>query len=213
MEASKRPRISGDNISQLSHTKDSCSSRQGFMELLNSHLRERLPSDRDANRPVFIKDDTLYEHPLLTVNYTSYNVQREHDTIHLKYGSEGILVHSPTAPGPEPWLYARVVAIYHVFICTEADPMAKRVELLWVRWMQREVSHLKGPNISKNYARVAYVPQSDTPGEAFGFVDPSHIIRGCHLLPIYALGRTRDRLGTSMFRHEKGDWRAFYANR
>jgi len=79
--------------------------------------------------------------------------------------------------------------------------------------MQQETSHLGGPNISKNYARVSFVPQSGIPGEAFGFVDPSHVIRGCHLLPIYDLGQTHDRLGASMFRDEKGDWRAFYANR
>ena len=183
------------------------------MDLLNSHLRDRLFGDQDTDGPVFIKDDTLYEHPLFSIKYTSYDLQREQDTVHLKYGSEGITVHSPTTPGSEPWLYARVVAVYHALVYTEADPMAKRIELLWVRWMQREASHLSGPNISRNYTRVSFVPQFGIPGEAFGFVDPSHVIRGCHLLPIYDLGRTRDRLGASMFRDEKGDWRAFYANR
>jgi len=196
-----------------SHMRDLCPSRQGFVDLLNGHLRDRLSDDQDADQPVFIKDDTLYEHPLFTINYTSYDLRRDHDAVHLKYGSEGILVYSPTTPGPEPWLYARVVAIYHVLVYTRADPVAKRIELLWVRWMQREASHLQGPNISKNYTRVSFVPQSGIPGEAFGFVDPSHVIRGCHLLPIYALDRTRDLLSASMFRHEKGDWRAFYANR
>ena len=98
------------------------------MDLLNGHLRDRLFNDQDTNGPVFIKDDTLYEHPLFNIKYTSYHLQQEQDTIHLKYGSEGIMVHSPTTPGPEPWLYACVVAVYHVLVYTEADPMAKRVD-------------------------------------------------------------------------------------
>lgn len=103
------------------------------MELLNSHICDQLPDNQNANSPVFIKDDTLYEHPLFTITFTSYDLRREHDMVHLKYGSEGILVNSPTTPGSEPWLYAHVVAIYHVFIYTEAEPVAKRIELLWVR--------------------------------------------------------------------------------
>lgn len=183
------------------------------MDQLYGHLCNRLPGNQDTTQPIFIKDNTLYEHPLFTINYTSYDLRQEHDAVHLKYGSKGILVYSPTTPGPEPWLYACVIAIYHAFIYTEANPVAKRVELLWVRWMQWEPLHLMGPNISKNYTRILFIPQSGIPGEVFGFVDPSHVIHGCHLLPVYALNRTHNRLGASMFRDEGGDWQAFYANR
>ena len=182
------------------------------MDLLYGHLRDRLFANQETDRPIFIKDATIYEHPLFNIEYTSYDLRREQDVVHLKYSSEGIMVHSPTTPGSEPWLYACVVAIYHALVYTDTDPIAKRLELLWVRWMQRDTSHLSGPN-AKYYPRVSFVPHSNVPGESFGFVDPSHIIRGCHLLPIFKLGRTRDQLGPSMFRDNKGDWQAFYANR
>jgi len=78
--------------------------------------------------------------------------------------------------------------------------------------MQRDLSQLRGPNASQ-YSRISFVPHSGIPGEALGFVDPSHVIRGCHLIPTFNLQRTRDRLGPSMARDAKGDWQAFYANR
>lgn len=185
---------------------------QGFVDLLHSHLRERLSPNADMEETVFIKDDTLYEHPLLTINYTAYDLRRDKDAIHLNFGNQAVLVYSPVSQGDEPWLYAHVVAIYHVFACTRTNPDPKRLELLWVRWMQRDATQLGGPNASQ-YTRISFIPYSGTPGEAFGFVDPSHVIRGCHLIPVFDLQRTRDRLGASMARDKEGDWRAFYANR
>ena len=182
------------------------------MDLLHAHLRERLFTDVDADERVFIKDDTLYEHPLLTLDYTSYDLKRERDSIHLNFGNQAVMVYSPTSRDAEPWLYAHIIAVYHVFTCTVTDPEPRRLELLWVRWMQRDSTQLRGPNASR-YTRVSFIPHSGVPGEAFGFVDPSHVIRGCHLIPAFDLQQTRDRLGPSIARDAKGDWRAFYANR
>jgi hypothetical protein len=185
---------------------------QDFMELLYAHLRDRLFPDGDNTEPIFIQNDTLYNHPILTINYTSYDLQREQDTIHLGYGREGIMVYTPTLGGHEPWSYANVLAIYHVIVRIASDPEPKRLTVLWVRWMERSTSGLNGEN-SQNYARVTFVPWSGIPGNAFDFVDPSHIVRGCHLLPAFALGRTHNLLDPSIARDPEGDWCAYYANR
>jgi len=182
------------------------------MDLLHAHLHERLFADKDTSERVFIKDDTLYEHPLLMIDYTTYDLKREKDSIHLNFGNQVVIVYSPTSQDSEPWLYAHIVAVYHLFVCTVTDPEPKRLELLWVRWMQRDPSQLRGPNASQ-YTRVSFTSHLGVPGEAFGFVDPSHVIRGCHVIPTFDLQRTRDRLGPSMARDSEGDWQAFYANR
>ena len=122
------------------------------------------------------------------------------------------MVYSPTSQGTEPWIYAYVVAIFHLFACTGTDPNPKRLEILWVRWMKRDSLQLSGAN-SSQFTRISFVLHSGVPGEAFGFVDPSHIIRTCHLIPVFNLGRTRDQLNPSMARDVNGDWQAFYANR
>ena len=185
---------------------------QGFMESLLTHLRNRLFPDENNTEPIFIQNDTLYNHPILTINYTSYNLQREQDIIHLGYGREGIMVYTPTLGGNEPWSYANILTIYHVIVRTASDPEPKRLTVLWVRWMEYSTSGLDGPN-SQNYARVSFVPWSGIPGNTFDFIDPSHIIRGCHLLPVFALGRTCDLLNPSIARDPEGDWCAYYANR
>lgn len=182
------------------------------MDLLYTHLRKRLFQDPDANERVFIKDNTLYEHLLLTIDYTTYDLKRDQDAIHLNFGNQAVMVYSPTSQDPEPWLYAYVIAIYHLSIFTPSDTEPERLELLWVRWMERDSSQLQGPNSSR-YTRVSFTPDSGIPSEAFGFVDPSHVIRGCHLIPAFELQQTRNQLGPSITRDAKGDWRAFYANR
>jgi hypothetical protein len=51
---------------------------------------------------------------------------------------------------------------------------------------------------------------------AFGFLDPSFVIRGCHLIPAFAEGRsdTLLRRGPSLARSEQeaDDWAFFYVN-
>ena len=69
------------------------------MDLLDSHLRECLFSEMDVDERVFIRDDILYKHPLLTINYTTYNLQRDKDSIHLKFGNQGVLVYFPHLSG------------------------------------------------------------------------------------------------------------------
>jgi hypothetical protein len=146
------------------------------------------------------------------MEHTTYDLQRDGDSIHLNFGNQAIMVYSSTSPGTEPWAYARVIAIYHVFVHAMGNPEPQHLDLLWVRWMEQDLSELSGEN-SRQYCRISFIPQSGVPGEALEFIDPSQIIRACHLIPAFHLGRTRDRLSPSMARDSDGDWRAFYPNR
>jgi hypothetical protein len=184
------------------------------MELLLDHLRNRLFSDGENTERIFIANDTLYEHPILNIKYTSYEVQQEKDIIHIGYGRTGIMVYTPTPRENknEPWSYADIIAVYHITVRTASNPQPQTLTVLWVRWMEHSMAGLTGPN-SQNYTRVSYVPWSGTWGGAFDFVDPSHIIRACHLIPAFNLGRTCELLDPSIARDREGDWCAFYANR
>jgi len=184
------------------------------MELLLTHLRECLFHDKDNTEQVFIENDTLYEHPILNIKYTSYEVQQEKDSVHIGYGRTGVMVYTPILQEDEnePWSYANILAVYHVTVCTASHPEPQTLTVLWVRWMQRSTTGLTGPN-SRNYTRVSFVPWTGTLGSTFDFVDPSHIIRACHLIPAFNLGRTHDLLDPSLVRDQKGDWCAYYANR
>jgi len=184
------------------------------MELLLAHLRERLFPDGDGTEQLFIENDTLYEHPILNIKYTSYEVQQERDIVHLGYDRTGIMVYTPTLQEDEsePWSYASVLAVYRATIRTASNLEPHTLTVLWVRWMQRSALGLTGPN-SRNFTRVSFVPSSSISGSTFDFVDPSHIIRACHLIPAFNIGRTHDLLDPSIARDPKGDWCAYYANR
>lgn len=58
---------------------------------------------------------------------------------------------------------------------------------------------------------VCFVPESTR--HAFGIVDPKYTVRGVHLIPCFAGGRTEARLGPSNYRDPEGDWESFYVNR
>ena len=184
------------------------------MDLLLAHLHERLFHDENNTEQIFIENDTLREHPILNIKYTSYEVQQERDIVHIGYGRTGVMVYTPTLQEGENehWSYANILRIYRVTVCTTSNPEPQTLTVLWVRWMERSEFGLTGPN-SRNYARVSFVPWSGTPGSTFDFVDPSHIIRACHLIPAFNLGRTHNLLDPSLVRDKKGDWCAYYANR
>ena len=181
--------------------------------MLLAHLRGRLFSDENSTEKLFIDNDTLYEHPILKIKYTSYEVQQEKDIVHLGYGRTGVMVYTPTPEDEnEPWLYANVLAVYHITTRTISNPKPQTLTVLWVRWMERSTASLVGLN-SRNYTQVSFIPWSGISGSAFDFVDPSHVIRACHLIPAFNAGRTHDLLNPSIARDPKGDWSAYYANR
>ena len=98
---------------------------QDFMGLLHTHLCDQLFEDTNRNDRVFIQDDTLYKHLLSTINYTTYDLKRDSDTVHLGFGNQAVTAYSPTSQDTEPWLYVYIVAIYHVFVYTVASPELK----------------------------------------------------------------------------------------
>lgn len=62
--------------------------------------------------------------------------------------------------------------------------------------------------------KVGFVP--DTDALAFGFLDPSLILRGCHLIPAFNEGRTSELLTAPLTAGrspgEVDDWVSFYVN-
>lgn len=87
------------------------------------------------------------------------------------------------------------------------------MELLWVRWLGVEPQYSWGFREAR-LPKVGFVPEGDY--NAFGFLDPSFVIRGCHLIPSFSDGRTTALLqqGASVARHPTNDddWCSFYVN-
>jgi hypothetical protein len=135
----------------------------------------------------------------LKVNYTSYDVQCDSDTINPKT-HPFVMVRSPEKDAnSHPYWYAEVLADFHATVTHTGlqswDPFTWHyMEFLWVRWLGIE----PGLRSGRQYGclpKVGFVP--DTDPFAFGFLDPSFIIHGSHLIPSFADGGTTDLLSTT----------------
>ena len=114
-----------------------------------------------------------------------------------------------------PFWYARVLGIFHAQV-VHTGPLAKNgsiqhIEFLWVRWFGIVKGHKYGPAVAR-LPKIGFLDETDS--SAFGFLDPSLVIRGCHVIPAFADGRTPDLLTAkaSLGRPigETDDWLAFY---
>lgn len=116
-----------------------------------------------------------------------------------------------------PYWYGRIIGVFHAMVqytgpgSRSIDP--QRMEFLWVRWLGRDLGHAGGWK-AQHLHRVGFVDGSDT--SAFGFLDPQAVIRGVHLIPAFAYGRTRELLPPSslgrVLSEDDEDWQKFYVS-
>jgi hypothetical protein len=72
------------------------------------------------------------------------------------------------------------------------------MEFLWVRWFGVEPGYHWGFKTAR-LPKIGFVPNTDD--MAFGFLDPSLVIRGCHLVPSFADGCTTKLLHQQILGH------------
>ena len=153
-------------------------------------------TDEDRNS-IRIRGNTIYRHRTVRINYTTYDMRRDYDTINPRT-HPFIMVASPeTEPDAHPFWYAAVLGIFHADVQhtgrRSCDFRLREVEFLWVRWL----GVVPGCSFGRKQAKlpkIGFVPDSDE--YAFGFLDPVRVIRGCHLIPSFADGKSRDLLST-----------------
>jgi hypothetical protein len=204
---------------------------QGFLPKLRDHILGRLLerpcqgdtygdfSDAERNM-VHILGNKLFEVSTITVNYTSYDIRRDYDLVNPRSHPD-IMVFSPDSDTNDtsPFWYARVLKIYHADVWTShpdvRDHSTHGMNILWVRWFGSE------PGYNWGFGRaclpkIGFVEWNDP--FAFTFLDPAHVVRGCHLIPAFAEGRTSTLLpeGKSAARvlvaEEVDDWLNFYVS-
>lgn len=174
-------------------------------------------SDADRHRLQF-RNNSIYSHPLIRINHTTYDFRREQDIINLKDKRDILLLseEDDDAMDYHRFWYARVLGIYHVEV---KDRYARqttwqRFEILWVRWFGRDSGQTRVGWEGKCLDRVGYIP--DEVG-AFGFIDPSWVLRGIHLIPAFHGGRTTRYLSAPSeaadVENSSTDWDYYYVNR
>ncbi|KZV84874.1 hypothetical protein EXIGLDRAFT_623736 [Exidia glandulosa HHB12029] len=201
---------------------------KGFAEALQNHLLLRLlrmMGDKEPDitkrysaeerKQVTLVNGRIFAHAQLRINYTTYDVRRAQDCVNCNSQKCNIMLLSDDDTQsditPVPFWYARVLGIYHTRVVHPIlAPREKLVQFLWVRWFGRDNSP-SGWRAGR-LDRIGYVPSEDE--DAFSFLDPSLVLRACHLIPAFAHGRTPDLLDNSTARDsDEGDWQYYYVNR
>ena len=166
---------------------------------------------------ILINKNLIYRHKAVRINYTTYDLRRDQDVINPRTKPFVMLLSHEDAPDEEgmtshPYWYARVIGIFHANVTYLGNDsgcaIPQRMDFPRVRWLGRNLDYDAGWQ-KRRLFQVGYIPH------AFGFVNPKVIVRGVHLIPTFAAGRTSDLMGPSIARPISDgdeDWRCYYVN-
>lgn len=164
----------------------------------------------DDRQKLYIANGRLYGHQRLRIFYTTYDMQRETDLINMnaEYGKRDVMVASMNAD--DPFLYARVLGVYHCNV-SHSDKPEERIDVLWVRWFTRVNS---GTGSGWNQFALDQLTFDPDLHHQFGFLDPSRVIRACHIIPAWNSHRlSHDNVITTDYAAIDGDYNLYYVNR
>jgi hypothetical protein len=179
---------------------------------------EHLFSDSERNELRFINNLSRVQQPRrFQVNYTTYDVRRDQDSMRPGHNCTVMTLSREEGENAHPFWYAQVLRAFRIQVLHTGSQARNRssqsVEVLWVRWLGVDPTYRWGLKEAR-LPKVGFVPETDD--NAFGFLDPSLVIRGCHLIPAFSEGRSNTLLrhGPSLARlqHETDDWVFFYVN-
>ena len=190
-------------------------------EIAEIEYDESTTFSRSGLDSIRIKNDRIYSHKTLRVNFTTYDIQRDSDFTRPDRDGADIMVLSEESSQKirdrSPFWYARVVGIYHADVLQINSCMTKRIDFLHVRWL----GQVKGDKHGDKHMRseqLTFIPDNSII-QSFGFISPRDVIRRAHLIPAFELGRTEDLLGPSPVVRVNpndcatDDYDGFYVNR
>lgn len=201
--------------------------KQHLLPRIIAELQEKQPLNGDAQHEqlghnaasVLFKQDRIFEHNIMRINYTTYDVRRAQDVLHTSSSQCNIMVLNPdnsnqNQRSSHPFRYARALGVYHANVIYVGQGMVdyqpRRMEFLWVRWYRTTGSNSGWED--ETLDRVQFLPMADD--NAFDFIDPSDVLRGCHIVPRFSNGRTHlDGKGLSRCARDTSDFLQYYVNR
>ncbi|KAJ3825959.1 hypothetical protein F5880DRAFT_1610641 [Lentinula raphanica] len=172
-----------------------------------------------------IEKETFYTHKVVRINYTTYDLHLNQDSINPRTHPD-IIVLAPEGSA-HPFMYGRVIGVFHLNARVRATPLIdavpmQRVYFLWVRWFQYDTGFKAGWK-HKRLHQIRFHLGEDR--AAFGFVHPTQIVRAAHLIPSFeesstehflpadSVGRQYEILNAEGGRElEEDDWKYYCVN-
>jgi hypothetical protein len=200
---------------------------QDFIAILKKHLFFRLiemlglePDTVGADQWVhtILRDHKIYSHKLLRINYTTYDVRRSQDVLHVgtphcnvmflngRYGPE-------TWRSEHPYVYAKVLGVFHADVSYAGPlppglqrPEYRRIDFAWIQWY-----HFADADTPFGLDRVA--PCLVDSAGALTFIDPADVVRCVHLIPRFSQGKFTGRIPDSLIVDMRDSWEEYFINR
>lgn len=199
---------------------------QDFLPKIRKHLLPRLveklgiqPGAIPESEAVFVvfQDNRIFNHQILRLIYTTYDVRRDEDVIHVDTPQQNVMLinrdyNKLTWETEDPYLYGKVIGVFHanVRLCITLpdgtrDRSWHRLDLAWVHWYTR-----KPPRHDFELDRLTLLPLEQQ--SALGFIDPGDILRAVHVIPRFASGKGAPNVPSRVV-HDSESWREYYINR
>ncbi|KAG1738145.1 uncharacterized protein EDB91DRAFT_1054736 [Suillus paluster] len=187
------------HIGSYLHVHEGDPAIKNFVSKLKLHLlcqimmsRNVAESDQDTNS-IILKDNQMYCHNTTRFNYTIYDVHRAQDIINCmgydinpqnSHCNVMVLGGKNDIMGPRghKFIYAKVLGVYHTNVIFIGSGMVNytpiQMEFLWVRWYPVSAWDTSTMDC------VRFPPMADE--HSFDFLDPTDVLRGCHIIPSFA---------------------------
>ncbi|KNZ74465.1 hypothetical protein J132_06844, partial [Termitomyces sp. J132] len=131
---------------------------------------------------LIIRDNMIYEHKTLCINYPTYDNQHDQDTLNPQWQSDVMVVADNNV---HPYWYFRIVKIFHALVQLNESEQRGLMEL---------DDNAKSGFAAKCCYQIGFVEGEDT----FGFVNLADVLCAVHLIPQFAGSHTNDLLALSM---------------
>ncbi|KAJ3755244.1 hypothetical protein EV360DRAFT_86085 [Lentinula raphanica] len=199
-----------------------------FLPKLKDHILERLLPGVARNKTKFSEaeratvtfiNNRIFRHKVVRLNYTTYDLRRNQDSCNPRTHADIMMLSGDSETCDDhPYWFARIIGIYHVNIVYSGQQQKflapQKLDFLHVRWFGLAREQDEYGIHAKRMPSLGFIDAQDP--EAFGFVDPSNIIRACHVIPAFAYEKTSQFLpGSSLARQGSDkiqDYFRYYVN-
>ena len=146
----------------------------------------------ERNHVVIVKG-SIYQHQVLRINYTTYDMRHDQDSINVKTHPDIMLLlhEDPSDEDRNAYWYARVI-IFHAYVGhTSPDACSNEIQkkdFVWVQWyiLNAAGNHHPGWKTCQ-LPQLSFVEPADQVA-MFSFLDPNVVVCGIHIIPGFAYG-------------------------
>lgn len=155
----------------------------------------------------------------MKIKYTTYDVRRDEDVIHVNTQQCNLMLlngrySAALGRSVSPYIYGKVLGIFHANVSFSGvlpdgkiNSTSHRLDFCWVHWYD---SLSFGEEFKLD--RVRLLPLDS--GDSLGFVDPTNVIRGVHIIPRFSAGLSKMLTPpTKLERKGSQLWKEYYINK